>query len=273
MPQSLVRNAGLFVLRYQRIVDRNDDILTKSQRALYDEMTNRRTQYRKVGTLNIAGWAFQFGDPVKFIAFENSLGEIEASTDRLSEGPDIVERFASDGEVPLRSHFVLSVDLFRTDGLKGDLVFITQRGAEFREKATTVLSGGAPAGNGNALMCHIDSQEQITSPADLSDAFANFIGNYHRFLVIGLSVAGLAAALMITLRFRHLRANDPLNATLILLAATVFLRVLFFTFLDATWWESGYERYLLPVMPLYSCFLILLIYQSFALWRQAGKAT
>lgn len=40
MPQSLVRNAGLFVLRYQTIADRDDDILDKSQRALYDEMTN-----------------------------------------------------------------------------------------------------------------------------------------------------------------------------------------------------------------------------------------
>jgi hypothetical protein len=273
MPQSLVRNAGLFVLRYQTIADRDDDILTKSQRVLYDEMTNRRAPYRKVGTLNIAGWAFQFGDPVKFIAFKNHLGEIEASTDRLSEGPDIVARFASDEEVPLRNHFVLSVDLFRIDGLKGDLVFITQSGAEFREKAAIVLGGGAPAGNGKALMCHIDSQELITVPADLSDAFVNFIGNYHRFLVIGLSVGGLTAALMITWRLRHLRVSDPLNATLILLAATVFLRVLFFTFLDATWWEGGYERYLLPVMPLYSCFLILLIYQSFALWRRVREIT
>ena len=90
----------------------------------------------------------------------------------------------------------------------------------------------------------------------ISAALENFIGNYHRFLVVGLSVAGFAAALMIAWRFRQLRASDSLNATLILLAATIFLRVLLFTFLDATWWVGGYERYLFPVAPLYSCFLI-----------------
>jgi hypothetical protein len=70
----------------------------------------------------------------------------------------------------------------------------------------------------------------------ISAALENFIGNYHRFLVIGLSVAGIAAALMVAWRFRQVRASDPLTATLTLLAVTIFLRVLFFTFLDATWW-------------------------------------
>lgn len=124
--------------------------------------------------------------------------------------------------MPLRNRFVLPVDVFRTDGLKGDLVFITQSGVEFHEKAATVLGGGASAGNGKSMMCHIDSQELITLPADLSDTFANFIGSYHRFLVIGLSVGGLAAALVIAWRFSQLEMSDSLNATLILLAATIF---------------------------------------------------
>ena len=158
MPQSFPRIAALFLLRYHTIEGRDDDILNESQRALYDEMTNRGPAQGRVGTLGI------------------------------------------------------------------------------------------------------------------SAALENFIGNYHRFLVVGLSVAGFAAALMIAWRFRQLRASDPLNATLILLAATIFLRVLLFTFLDATWWVGGYERYLFPVLPLYSCFLILLIYQSLALWRRARQA-
>jgi len=106
-----------------------------------------------------------------------------------------------------------------------------------------------------------------------SAALENFIGSYHRFLVIGLSIAGLAAAITIIWRFRQLRASDPLNATLILLGATIFLRVLLFTFLDATWWIGGYERYLFPVLPLYSCFLILLIDQAIVLGRRGGQVT
>ena len=103
----------------------------------------------------------------------------------------------------------------------------------------------------------------------VSARLENVIGRYHRFLVIGLSIAGLAAALIIAGRFRQFRVSDPINATLILLAATILLRILFFTFLDATWWIGGYDRYLFPVLPLTSCFFILVIYQAFALRHRA----
>ncbi len=66
--------------------------------------------------------------------------------------------------------------------------------------------------------------------------------------------------------------SDSLNTVLVLLAATIVLRVTFFAFLDATWWMGEYERYLFPVMPLTSCFLILLIYQAFATWRSRATA-
>jgi hypothetical protein len=107
----------------------------------------------------------------------------------------------------------------------------------------------------------------------LSAALENYIGSYHRFLVVGLSIAGVIAAIAIAWRFRELRASDLLNATLILLGATIVLRVLLFTYLDATWWIGGYERYLFPVLPLYSCFLILLIHQSIVLWRRGRQVT
>ncbi|MEY2488825.1 MAG: hypothetical protein QOC70_767 [Verrucomicrobiota bacterium] len=158
MPQSFPRIAVLFRLRYHTFEARDDDILSESQRALYDEMTYRSPAPGRIGSLGI------------------------------------------------------------------------------------------------------------------SATLENFIGSYHRFLVVGLSWAGLAAALAIAWHFRWLQASDPLNATLILLGATIFLRVLLFTFLDATWWVGGYDRYLFPVLPLYSCFLILLIYQSIALWRRARQA-
>jgi hypothetical protein len=103
--------------------------------------------------------------------------------------------------------------------------------------------------------------------------FQNFIGSHHRFLVIGLSLTGIAAALLLGGQFRRLRISDPPNAVLILLGTTILLRVTLFTFLDATWWIGGYERYLFPVAPLYSCFLILLIYQSIVVLRRTGKAT
>jgi hypothetical protein len=117
-------------------------------------------------------------------------------------------------------------------------------------------------------MTHRGASRNRGGTLGISAALKNFIGNYHRLLVIGLSVAGAVALSMIGWRFRRLRASDPINATLVLLGAAIFLRVLLFTFLDATWWVGGYERYLFPVLPLYSCFLLLLICQSFALWQR-----
>ena len=154
MPQSFRRIAALFLLQYHTLEGRDDAILTESQRALYDEMTNR---------------------------------------------------------------------------------------------------GPAPT-------------------LGFSTALENFIGRHHRFLVLALALAGFAAALTIAWRFRQLRIGDPVNAILILLGATIFLRVFFFAFLDATWWIGGYDRYLFPVLPLTSCFFILLIYQAFALGQRAMPA-
>lgn len=103
----------------------------------------------------------------------------------------------------------------------------------------------------------------------VSVATEEVISSYHGFFVVALSVGGLGAVLLLAWRFRQLRITDSINAVLILLAAAILLRVGLFTFLDATWWIGGYERYLFPVMPLYSCFLIVLIYRTTALWRSA----
>jgi hypothetical protein len=119
-----------------------------------------------------------------------------------------------------------------------------------------------------ALYDEMTGRSVSSSRNGFSTAVEGFVGSFHRYFVAGLSVAGLLAALLLAMRFNQLQIGDPLNATLILLSATILLRVLLFTFLDATWWIGGYERYLFPVMPLYSCFLVVLIHQSIANWRR-----
>jgi hypothetical protein len=55
--------------------------------------------------------------------------------------------------------------------------------------------------------------------------------------------------------------------TLVLLGTTIIARIVFFGFLQATWWMDGYERYVFPVMPLATCFFVLLVYEAAAVWR------
>jgi hypothetical protein len=156
LPQSFPRIAGLFLQQYETIPDRDDAILTASQRALYDEMTGRRLHPNR--------------------------------------------------------------------------------------------------------------------PSRRSTALENFIGHYHRFFVAGMSLLGGAALFLVAWRWHRLRPRDPLNSVLILLGASIVLRVALFVYLDATWWIGGYERYLFPVMPLYSCFLVLLVYQALTVWRKRAPA-
>jgi hypothetical protein len=90
---------------------------------------------------------------------------------------------------------------------------------------------------------------------------------YYVYLVIAMAWTSLPALLLIVSRFRRVRLSNPLVVTLILLGAAIVSRLIFFSFLDATWWMDGYERYIFPIMPMTSCFFILLIYQAIAIWR------
>lgn len=106
-----------------------------------------------------------------------------------------------------------------------------------------------------------------TISARLAVATQNFIGAYHVYLFIALAWAGLAGFVVMIFFFRRWRFGDPLVTTLVLLGTTIAARIVFFAFLEATWWMSGYERYLVPVMPLTTCFFVLLIFEAIALCR------
>jgi hypothetical protein len=113
----------------------------------------------------------------------------------------------------------------------------------------------------------IRGRGRVGPVARLSARIEDYIAKNHHYLLAVLTVAGLGAALILLPYVRQLGLSEPPNAVLLLLAATIFVRVTFFAFLDATWWMAGYDRYLVPVMPLTSCFFVLLIYRALAIWR------
>ena len=112
----------------------------------------------------------------------------------------------------------------------------------------------------------IDESNAVIVPDTISAkaavAVQNFIGANYVYLFIALAWLALAAFLVLIWFKRRQRLSDPLNATLILMSATIAMRIVFFAFLDATWWKGGYERYLVPVMPLATCAFVLLLYQA-----------
>jgi hypothetical protein len=86
-------------------------------------------------------------------------------------------------------------------------------------------------------------------------------------LVAFLGYLGLAAALVLLVCRRAVRWHENVYSVLVLFGFAVFSRVALFAILDASSWPGDQPRYLLPVMPVYSCFLVLLINQALLVMR------
>ncbi|MEY2502197.1 MAG: hypothetical protein QOI07_2531 [Verrucomicrobiota bacterium] len=189
-----------------------------------------------------------------------------------------INRACDDGRVPTR--FVLST--FLDPGALASIRYLPE---SFRRIAGLFLDQyETVADRDDAIL--IPSQRSLydemtgrrahpTRGKRKSEALENFVGRYYRSFVIGMSIIGCGALLTIIWNWRGARIADALNVVLVLIAASILLRVTLFAYLDATWWIGGYERYLFPVMPLYSAFLVLLTCQAFTVWRwrnnQAGN--
>ncbi|HEX8898224.1 MAG TPA: hypothetical protein VF751_05965, partial [Chthoniobacterales bacterium] len=89
----------------------------------------------------------------------------------------------------------------------------------------------------------IDESNAVVIPntisARLAVAVQNFIGARYVYLFVALAWAGLAAFLVLIIFFRRWRRGDPLITILLFLGTTIAVRLLFFSFLDATWWMGG----------------------------------
>lgn len=120
----------------------------------------------------------------------------------------------------------------------------------------------------------IDESNAVVVPDTISAKAAvaaqNLIGSSYVYLFVALAWAALAGFGCLLWFVRRWTFADPLVITLVFLGTTIAARVVFFSFLDATWWMSGSERYLFPVMPLTSCFFGLLIYKAVQLCRNGG---
>lgn len=112
-----------------------------------------------------------------------------------------------------------------------------------------------------------DDMAALSSSDKLSIAVENFIGNGYRFVVIALAAGALLGLIATTIFSGTRRLAPRLDAALLFIAATIFIRFFFFAFFDATYWTDDYERYLFPVMPLSSAFFVLVLWRAIKVWR------
>ena len=109
--------------------------------------------------------------------------------------------------------------------------------------------------------------------APIATAVKNAIGSGHRFAVMALSAAAaVALAALVTRARAQLSLSDSLTAALLLIGCAIVSRVALFTIIDATSWPVAYERFLFPVMPMASVFLLALSVHGFDLLRRGSSA-
>lgn len=98
------------------------------------------------------------------------------------------------------------------------------------------------------------------------------VGAHYRLLVFALCGLGVIAAMTLLLPKTRLRFSNALDCALALLFFAIISRLGLFTVIDATSWPVAYDRFLFPVMPLSSVFLVALIYRGASVVSAARRS-
>lgn len=109
-------------------------------------------------------------------------------------------------------------------------------------------------------------------PDALDERVKRAVGAHYREVVFALTVAGVIAALTLLQRKSRLQVASEFDCALILLFCAIISRLGLFTVIDATSWPVAYDRFLFPVMPLSSIFLVALIYRGASSLRTKKRA-
>lgn len=106
------------------------------------------------------------------------------------------------------------------------------------------------------------SRRPIAAPDKFAASLQRFIWKVHGRIIDGFIVLAFAAAVFLLLSRRLLNIREPMLVVLTLIGFVVFSRIGLFSLLDASSWPANQPRYMLPIMPLFSSSLVLLINQA-----------
>lgn len=93
----------------------------------------------------------------------------------------------------------------------------------------------------------------------LAYSLEDLIGNYHFAVVVLLHFLAIAALASLAIFRRRAGSSAGYGAAIVLLGSAVVLRVLLLTWLDATAFDATGDRFLFPVLPLWTVVLVLTI--------------
>ena len=123
----------------------------------------------------------------------------------------------------------------------GDDEILTPAEASLYDEMTLRRSAGVPQRTGLAV------------------SLENLIGRYHFVAVILLHLLAVVALASLAIARRRAGRSAGYEAAIFLLGSAVFLRVVLLAWLDATAFDAAGDRFLFPVLPLWTVTLVLLV--------------
>lgn len=223
---------------------------------LYDDVANRRSALL-AGGVSISGWAAAPSGQVEQILLRTSNGETLASTTDFLARPGVARFFAARGiRVPMQTGFALNTSQ-RLAWDDTSLVFETNHGSY--TVSLNTLNQTRPG-----LLYNIESA--IVEPIPLQRRIQTRIWRSYGRGVRLFTWAALGGAILLAVgAFRKRNMSQELFVVVLLLLFVVLTRFSLFVLLDASSWPAIQDRYFFPVMPLYSCCLLIVIEEALRL--------
>lgn len=263
LPGSFRKIHRLFFQKFGPVAPGDSPSIPGQVRDLFDEMANRRTAATAPYSMNqVSGWAFNLKDNLRTVLVRDWTGRVLASTDQLTPRPDVASGYAASGlTVPLNSGFYLKYSSDSELSANNEvLVFISWSGAEWAVPRTRLPPMVVTH---ESLTYAVDVNKTVVRPLEPRLRVQGFIGATYGPATAVLAYLGLGSILVLLLCYRSINPKEAIYSIVALLLAAVITRVMFFALIDASSWSATIPRYFLPVMPLYTCVLLLLIAQAF----------
>lgn len=220
----------------------------------FNSVANRRTALTEGNPIFINGWIFHKSERIREMALVDEQENILNIFSNFTPRPDVVSEYQSavPAKIPIDMGFSLRIPQvpFIDNAV---LIVITEKGTRIRLPYRDFISA-RPL---NDLLLSIDSIARQANPGNV--AVQRIIGGwYPRITVILSLLCLLAIAMIIFYKFFSLDVNLYI---IVLLSLVIIARVALFTLLDASSWQVE-PRYIVPVVPLYTCLLLLILNQS-----------
>ena len=259
-----------------------DDVVGLPQdiRELFDKVANRRSTLNDDLTTAIRGWALPATEPLEKVLFRATDGRILASatrrelTPRPAPHPDAGPAKSPRAVAPSAVGFRLELQP-RDAGVApgGELVFVAAGGKESVVPFWLLLRtvGALSETRDRGLKYVVENVETSGYAYRREDAIQTWVARVHAGLLgvltyVALGSVGILAGLrrVLNLEGRH----AALFASLALLAAIIVTRLALFALFDASAWiTTNQPRYVFPVMPLYSCVVLIVIAEAASVLR------